>query len=232
MDEQKIKEYYEENPEGIPSLPEIPEVYETHNLFLERVKKISPVRLLDAGCGKGYLGETVRPYTQEYIGFDISSSAIEISRKRIPHSMFKTGSLLHLPFEDESFDCIICSEVLEHIPEHNKAIKELHRVIKKGGTVLISTPNRINPDMIWRILVYGKYTLQVFDKPILHTLLKKSFKQEGFVIEEFFSFFFLPIWGEKMPRFLKVPLMKFQEFISKITGIPLGLYLFFRLKKI
>jgi len=226
-----IKKYYEENPEGIPGTPNIPEIYQAHQLFIKNIQNINPQKTLDAGCGKGYLGEAIRSYTKEYTGFDISSSAVEIAKDRIKDAVFKTGSVLELPFGDESFDCVICSEVLEHVPSYGKAIQELFRVTKKGGTVLISTPNRINPDMIWRILVYGKYTPQIFDKPIFYKKLKKSFIQNGFTIKVFKTFFFLPIWGESMPKFLKIPLMKIQEIISKITDIPLGLYLFFRLKK-
>ena len=51
------------------------------------------------------------------------------------------GSLTSLPFPNETFDLIICSEVIEHIPEDAKAVSELGRVLKKGGTLLLSVPH-------------------------------------------------------------------------------------------
>lgn len=230
--ESDIKEYYEQNPEGIASVPEIPEIYEMHHLILERVKKIEPKILLDAGCGKGFTGESIYPFTRDrYYGLDLSSTAIEIAKNKIPKGDFKCGSLTSLPYLNNFFDCVVCSEVLEHIPDYRRAIIEMARVLKVGGHLIVTTPNRINPDMIWRIFTKGKYTEQLYDSPVFYKNLIKEFKRQGLIVEESFSFFYLPLWGENMPKIIKKPLMKFQKLISAITGVPLGLYLFFNITK-
>lgn len=62
IDENAIKDYYEKNPEGVPGIKEIPEIFEMHQIFKKRVKKLRPKKFLDAGCGKGYMGEAVRDF--------------------------------------------------------------------------------------------------------------------------------------------------------------------------
>ena len=56
-----------------------------------------------------------------------------------------------LPFADASFDCIICSEVLEHIPDHKNAIKELDRILKPHGTLVVSVPRYFAERICWFI---------------------------------------------------------------------------------
>lgn len=231
MDEQLIKEYYEKNPEGIAPTQTAPDIFELHQILIDNVSKISPDILLDAGCGKGYTGQSVSKYCQSYYGFDISSAAIEIAKERLPYGHFQTGSLRELPYESNYFDCVICSEVLEHIPEYKAAIKELARVTKKGRHVLITLPNRLNPDMIWRHFRKGRYTSQIYDNPPHYKQLIKEFNGNGLDIQEFFSFYYYPPKGKSLPDFIKKPLMRIMEFYSQKTGRPTGLYLFFKLKK-
>ncbi len=232
MNEELIKEYYENNPEGLPGIPEIPEVYECHQYFINRISKENPAKLLDAGCGKGYLGSTLAPYTNEYYGYDISESAISQAKMKIGRGKFFVGSLRNIPFTDNYFDCVVCSEVLEHIPDYQKAIRELSRVLKKGGKLFISTPNKMNPDMIWQTFWKGKYTSQVYDKPIYYRKLLRECTKSNLLILESYSFFFLPIGGSSLPNYILEPLMKLQKFISRITSLPLGLYLFIVAQKI
>lgn len=52
----------------------------------------------------------------------------------------KTADLLNLPFENESFDFVICNHVLEHIPDHGKAVSEIHRILKKDGFAILQVP--------------------------------------------------------------------------------------------
>ena len=231
MNEELIKAYYEKNPEGIAATENTPEVLELHRILIDNVIKISPDKLLDAGCGKGYTGESVSKYCQSYYGFDISSAAIEIAKERLPHGRFQAGSLRELPYESDYFDCVICSEVIEHIPEYKTAIRELSRVTKKSGYILITLPNKLNPDMMWRHFRKGRYTSQIYDNPPHYKELIKEFNGNSLDILEFYSFYYYPVKGNSMPYFIRKPLMRVMEFNSKITGRPKGLYLFFKLQK-
>ena len=231
MNEDEIRKYYEENPEGLPGTPEIPEIYEMHRFFETRVAVLRPPVLLDAGCGKGFLGETLSRHCEQYYGVDISSTAVGIATERIPSGRFETASLRALPYPSGFADCVVCAEVLEHVPDYSSAIAELARVVKPGKQILISTPNRLNPDILYRTWRRGKYTDQIFDKPIHYRRLFDEFRKNGLEIEEFLSFFYLPPFGESLPRVVRVPLMHVQQYLSRIIDKPLGLYLFFCLRK-
>jgi len=101
--EELIKEYYEKNPEGVPGTEDIPEIFEMHQIFKRRIKKLKVKRLLDAGCGKGYMGEEVRELVKKYVGFDISKSALKIAKNKIPKGVFHSGTLRNLPFMSNTF---------------------------------------------------------------------------------------------------------------------------------
>ena len=90
--------------------------------------------ILDAGCGNGAISNFLKGY--KIIGIDISFKALKFFK----HNKV-LGNLANLPFKDKSFDLVICSDTLEHIPEKdfNKVISELKRVTKKY--ILIISPN-------------------------------------------------------------------------------------------
>jgi SAM-dependent methyltransferase len=104
-------------------------------------------RLLDVGCG-------TKPYRrflacENYIGID-NSSGIDTDAR---------ASVTSLPFSDGSFDSIISSEVLEHVPEPQDAVNELCRVLKPGGIAYISAPMswalHYEPHDYWRFTNHG-----------------------------------------------------------------------------
>lgn len=107
-------------------------------------------RILDVGCGE-------KPYANlfaatEYIGIDIAQSGHDHTRSNI--DIFYDG--LNIPFEDNSFDSIICFEVLEHVFEPEKIIQEMYRVLKPGGKLILTTPFIWNEHEI--PYDYGRYT--------------------------------------------------------------------------
>jgi SAM-dependent methyltransferase len=231
MDEARIKSYYERHPQGVPAVPGKPDICEMHDLFASSVSRLRPGRLLDVGCGKGFLGQRLSCLCGSYYGIDISSTALAIARGKVPGGVFHRGSICSLPYADCYFDCVVCAEVLEHVPDYNLAIAELARVTRPGGSVLISTPNTLNPDMIWSFLVYGRYTRQVYERPIPHRRLAQAFAREGLHVAESFSFHHRPPCGRAMPAALYNWLMNIQQRTSQLLRIPLGLYLFFSLTK-
>jgi ubiquinone/menaquinone biosynthesis C-methylase UbiE len=99
--------------------------------------------ILEFGCGKGRLVEAMmglNPHAR-YIGIDVSSVALEAAGRRMPSAEFHQvadGDCLPLP--DESIDFIMASEVMEHVYDTQKTFSELSRVLKPGGSILVTTP--------------------------------------------------------------------------------------------
>lgn len=96
-------------------------------------------KILDVGCGKGRYEKNlfkIYPNNKEYFGIDFSQKVLQFTPKFM--KCYKGGgNLLNLPYTNESFDLVFCSEALEHCVDVQKAIAELTRVTKKGGKILI-----------------------------------------------------------------------------------------------
>lgn len=101
-------------------------------------------RLLDLGCAAGHDTAWFSRKAREAFGLDYSESAVEEARRSYPHIEFIRGSSASLPFEDNFFDVVTFIEVLEHLPEQDErpTLREIHRVLKPGGILILSTPHK------------------------------------------------------------------------------------------
>lgn len=118
-------------------------------------------RCLDVGCGEGRhsLAAYLRPGV-DVVGVDLSTADLNTARSRITdmeafdpegNVNFLRGDAARLPFPDASFDRVICSEVLEHIPNYLSVIAELERVLKPGGRLCISVPRSWPERICWAL---------------------------------------------------------------------------------
>lgn len=99
--------------------------------------------ILDIGCGTGgFIKKIKKVYnSKEIIGTDFSKDALKIAKKKNPEVKFIKINLLQIPKKlHGSFSTIICSEVLEHIQDVNLAVKNLNRLLKKNGIIVLSVP--------------------------------------------------------------------------------------------
>lgn len=115
------------------------------------LKRIAKGRVLDAGAGK-------MPYkimlsddgASDYVSFDVADPRGDIDF---------VGDVQALPFEDGAFDVIFCSQVLEHVPEPQKALDEFARVLRPGGRVVLTAPHigylHNEPHDYYRYTKYG-----------------------------------------------------------------------------
>ncbi len=147
--------------------------------------------VLDLGCGEGrhvisaYLEEDVTSIGVDLCLDDLKTTAEKFEPFADKESQEKSFSLtcasaLQLPFPDNSFDKVICSEVLEHIPDYEGALKEIQRILKPGGLFCASVP-RFWPE--WICWYYSdEYHenegghLRIF----LETQLRRKIESEGF----------------------------------------------------
>ena len=104
-------------------------------------KPLSPKTILDAGCGEGFSMNklSLNGIGEKIEGVEYSKEAISFGKKLFPDLTFSQGSIYELPYKDNSFDLVICTEVLEHLEEPEKALKEILQVSKKY--LIISVPN-------------------------------------------------------------------------------------------
>lgn len=105
------------------------------------VSPLNPKNILDVGCGEGFTLHRLREKNigEELEGIDFLKTAIEIGKKQYPDLTLKEGSIYDLSYKDNSFDLVLCTEVLEHLVDPQKALRELARVSKKY--LLLSVPN-------------------------------------------------------------------------------------------
>lgn len=103
-------------------------------------------RLLVVGCGSGVEAAILaRCLGAEVIGIDVNEDFDPESARQVA---LQYGDAMSIPFEDDSFDFVYSYHALEHIPDPEKALSEMARVLMPGGGFWIGTPNR------WRILGY------------------------------------------------------------------------------
>ena len=106
-------------------------------------------KLLDVGVGDGYTIRLVKPEGPVF-GIDIDPSMEKPAKTKGVD--FRSGSAYEIPFPDATFDIVTCVEVVEHLERPGEALEELKRVLKVGGSVVLTTPV---PKVSWRIIWWG-----------------------------------------------------------------------------
>lgn len=105
---------------------------------------ISNARCLDVGGGDGTLATLFRKHNNNNITIiDISDAAIDLARNRGFEAIKVDLANEKYPFENETFDCIFCIEVIEHLKNPDHCLNEIQRLLKKNGVLIISTPNNL-----------------------------------------------------------------------------------------
>jgi SAM-dependent methyltransferase len=111
--------------------------------LLERYRAQPP--MLDAGCGTGLNLASMPPGS---VGLDLNPRNLELVRQRLPKQTAVEGDIEAMPFENASFGTVVCTEVLEHIPYPDRALKEILRVLRPGGVLIGSVPCH---SFIWKL---------------------------------------------------------------------------------
>jgi SAM-dependent methyltransferase len=94
-------------------------------------------RVLDAGCARGRFAKHLAARGARMYGVDLTETFLKDARTNVPAAAFTRGSLSALPFRAEAFDAVYCIEALEHLPDTALAVREMTRVLKKQGTLLV-----------------------------------------------------------------------------------------------
>jgi ubiquinone/menaquinone biosynthesis C-methylase UbiE len=134
----------------------------TNDKVLELVRPLLKpgVRIADIGAGEGFFSQLVGQYVESKLGLQPSSllSACDIFPEYFRYGAIKCGTIApdgRLPYDDASIDIACSLEVVEHVEDQFAFARELFRVLRPGGTAIISTPNILNINSRWRNLHSG-----------------------------------------------------------------------------
>ena len=128
----------------IPGLAEENYWFRRHEVVYERLADRCAGRdVLEAGCGEGYGADLIADVARRVIGLDYDESAVTHVKARYPRVEMLHGNLAELPLDDCVVDVVVNFQVIEHLWDQGQFVAECRRVLRPGGVLLMSTPNRI-----------------------------------------------------------------------------------------
>jgi ubiquinone/menaquinone biosynthesis C-methylase UbiE len=103
--------------------------------------------VIDCGCGAGEYVRALANLGADAWGIEYSADKIDEAQRLggLPEGRVAVGDLEAIEFPDDRFDVALINEVLEHVPHDDRAIREIHRILKPGGVAVIFSPNRLYP---------------------------------------------------------------------------------------
>lgn len=111
--------------------------------FLGR-ERLRGAKVLDVGCGLGDFSQRLADLGAEVTACDLGAGLVDRTRARVGCKAVVADALnLSATFEPESFDIVLSSECIEHTPDPERAVREMMRLVKPGGLLSLSTPNRV-----------------------------------------------------------------------------------------
>lgn len=198
--------------------------------FQKVFSEIGPVqRILDLGCGKKPWKVIYSPYAETSFGIDVlhtyhGSSAVDA---------FFDGR--RIPFQDATFDVVFCTEVMEHVPEPGDFLAEIHRVLRPGGRLVMTTPFMVplheDPWDFYRYTRYG--IVHLLSKARFGDIAITVFGDTVAVLITLLVQVQLRIW-HMVSRRVRWPAIYsiWNPFIFLLVGIPQWLYLAFRRSRV
>ena len=132
--------------------------------YLDPARDLDGRVVLEIGCGRGELACRVAEHPavpRLYVGADFARSAVELARARGAacsgrRLTWVIADVQSLALPAETFDTILSCETIEHVPDPMRALQELHRVLRRGGRLLLTTPNYLGPFGLYRIYLRAR----------------------------------------------------------------------------
>jgi ubiquinone/menaquinone biosynthesis C-methylase UbiE len=136
--------------------------------------------VLDIASGEGYGAHLIAKTAKRVYGVDIDPDVVRNSnfKYKADNLSFNEGDIKSIPFEENTFDIIVCFETIEHIDYHELAIRELKRVLKTNGVLIISTPEkkRYSDDRNFK----NTYHVKEFYEKEFKSFIKSHFRNSVF----------------------------------------------------
>ena len=132
-------------------------------------------RVADLGCGAGFLTGLLARRSAAVIGVDHSDRMLEEARANVPSADFRRGELDALPLEDGEVDAVFANLVWHHVPDHEAAAREVHRVLAPGGVVVVS--DLVPHESEWMRGRMGDLRLGVKADQVVGSLARAGFRE-------------------------------------------------------
>ncbi len=137
-------------------------VFQRSVLAYRKAAELVSGDILEIGTGMGYGMEHLAPRANRYVAID--KYPIEIDREKFPNVEFLNMKVPPLKgIADNSFDFVVTFQVIEHIEDDHRFVSEIHRVLKKGGKLIVTTPN-INMSLTRNPWHVREYTIEELDE--------------------------------------------------------------------
>ncbi|MBD0859848.1 class I SAM-dependent methyltransferase [Gordonia sp. zg691] len=129
----------------VPGIPAENYWFRRHEIAYHHIRaRCAGLDVLEAGSGEGYGAAMLAAAgASSAMCIDYDATAVEHTRRRYPGLVVHQGNLIDLPLADAAVDIVVNFQVIEHLWDQPQFIAECHRVLRPGGALLISTPNRI-----------------------------------------------------------------------------------------
>lgn len=128
----------------VPGLAQENYWFRRHEVVYRRLSGLCAGRdVLEAGCGEGYGADLIAEVARRVVAVDYDEAAVAHVRARYPRVQVVAGNLASLPLPDASVDVVVNFQVIEHLWDQPQFVAECARVLRPGGLLLMSTPNRI-----------------------------------------------------------------------------------------
>lgn len=158
------------------------------NVIIRWLKKLPKNKILDEGCGTGrYTISLSMLGFKKIVGLDFSKKLLKIARKNAKKykckCRFIKGDIRELPFKKESFDIVLSAGIVEHVPETQQCIKEIARVLRQRGYLIIHVPHRISFFTINKLLqqLFGVWS-SGYEKSFTKSYFRKLLEKNNFKI--------------------------------------------------
>jgi ubiquinone/menaquinone biosynthesis C-methylase UbiE len=144
-------------------------------------------KVVDLGCGSGIFTHLLQLQGCDCVGLDLSPKLVAIGRRNYPDIEFLEGDVEHLPFPTASFDGVLLSGIVHHLPDPARCAAEVFRVLRPGGRFVAFDPNRMNPFM-WAYRdrsspFYSSVGVTPNERPVLAKEVASVFRGAGFTVE-------------------------------------------------
>lgn len=147
------KAFYEALDREYPARSNTYGAYNEPSALLAEIDRLPrDVRILELGAGGGFLASrlTESGFTRLALS-DLTATSLAALRANAPHALLVGADAEQLPFRDAQFDVVISSDVIEHLPEAERHIAEVARVLAAGGRYYLKTPNRVTANAYYRL---------------------------------------------------------------------------------